>query len=172
MANLFQVFDLFGEPVYFEDLETFLAECEEKLNAYPVFDPDDLQFDRTFRNMEYKIIRQHYRHLINQLYTIKGEETRIRGEMRFAFLTQPTHIIYASILQQLDDNTYIVRYHIPQQTAPIIREVFLDQIRIVSLMVKVDLDPMVATVQGNQGSASVRRWGVTEAATALPVTTN
>lgn len=170
MNQPYQIFDLFGEPVYFRNLDECIAECERRLDSYPHYEIDDDFDERRLKACQHRLIRQQNRHLLNQLYLLRGTEIRLRGEMRFAFPDQPQQVIHASVLDELPDNGLIVRYWIPDSPSPITREVFLEEVRLVSLTYQPDqnLHPELHTHM----RPMTRKWGMSQAQTAMPVHSN
>lgn len=165
---VYQVFDLFGSPVYFTDLDKTLTDWEAKLDAYPVYDLEENFEERKGKNNEYKFQRQQYRHLLNQLYAIKGLDIRIRGEVRFTFPSNPDQVIHASVLQQLDDSTLLLRYWTPRAEKPMIQPVNIQEVRILNLMFHVNPEPTCTHLTG----AKSRHWRAMEARTVMPMMAN
>ena len=167
---VYQVFDLFGQPVYFTDVDAKLTELEAKLDSYPIYEIDENFDERKFKNAEHKYLRQHYRHLLNQLYAIKGVETRIRGEIRFAFPENPNLVIQASVLQQLDESTLLLRYYTPKSDSPTVKPVAIHDVRILNLMFLTNSEPTADHITPNTPKS--RHWRATEARTVLPMSAN
>ena len=170
MYQSYQIFDLFGEPVYFKNLDEFITQCELKLDSYPVYETNEDPDERRLRTCEFRMMRQRYRHLLNQLYPLRGQAIRLRGEMRFSFLQEPGQVIHASVLDELPGNGLVVRYWLPPQTGPIVREVFLDEVRLVSLTYQTD-PALHPELQAGQRPAS-RNWGMSQAQTVMPILAN
>lgn len=170
MNQSYQIFDLFGEPVYFQNLDNFITECEDRLDSYPHYEIDDDFDERRLKACEHRLIRQQNRHLLNQLYPLRGILVRLRGEMRFTFPDQPKQVIHASVLDELPDNGLIVRYWTPDSPSPVTREVFLEEVRLVSLTYQPDLElhPELQPIS----RPKTRQWGINQAQTAMPIHSN
>ena len=91
--------------------------------------------------------------------------------MNLSYLDNPQHVIHASVLDELPptataNSGLIVRYTCPEHPQPIIRELWLDDIRIINLSYQTN---QALPLDFIPQRPLRKKWGVGEAQIAMPL---